>query len=179
DVVEADDDEATRAAARQAALEGLEAALDDLVAMRRQEGAALAAVLGQRLDRIAALTRAVDAHPARTPEAIRDRLAEQVHAIIATGAGLDPTRLHQEAVMLATRADVREELDRLVAHVGAARDLLAGGGAVGRRLDFLAQEFGREASTLCAKANHPALTALGMELRAEVEQLREQAQNIE
>ena len=92
---------------------------------------------------------------------------------------LDPDRLHQEAVMLATRADIREEIDRLTAHVAAARALLAESGPVGRRLDFLAQEFNREANTLCAKANDRELTTIGLELKALVDQFREQVQNLE
>jgi uncharacterized protein (TIGR00255 family) len=146
--------------------------------MRRVEGEALEAVLRQRLDRIAELTEAADANPARKPEAVLARLEEAVRALDAAGR-FDRDRLHQEAILLATKADVREELDRLRGHVAAARDLFDKGGPVGRRLDFLAQEFGREANTLCAKSNHPSLTAQGLELRAEIEQLREQVQNIE
>jgi uncharacterized protein (TIGR00255 family) len=93
--------------------------------------------------------------------------------------GFDPVRLHQEAVLLAVKADIREELDRLKAHVESAQKLLAEGGPVGRRLDFLSQELGRESNTLCAKSNDPGLTAIGLELKIEVEQLREQAQNVE
>lgn len=91
----------------------------------------------------------------------------------------DPARLHQEAALLAVRADIREELDRLQAHVESASKLLVSGGPVGRRLDFLAQELGRETNTLCAKSNDAGLTAIGLELKIEVEQLREQVQNIE
>jgi uncharacterized protein (TIGR00255 family) len=91
----------------------------------------------------------------------------------------DPDRLHQEAILIATKADVREELDRLVAHVAQARNLIGQGGPVGRRLDFLAQELNREANTLCAKANDVELTNIGLELKAAVEQFREQVQNVE
>lgn len=178
EIVEAGEDEAALAAAQQAALVGLDEALDHLVAMRGKEGAALADVLRARLDRIAALTRAADECPARRPEAIRARL-EQSIAAIAAAATLDSNRLHQEALLLAAKADVREELDRLVTHVAAARELMAQPGAVGRRLDFLAQELAREANTLCSKANDASLTAIGMELRVEIEQFREQIQNIE
>ena len=160
-------------------LAALEAALDDLVAMRAREGAAIGAVLGQRLDGIARLAGEAEASPARTPEAIRARLAEQVAALLDAVPALDPDRLHQEAVLLATRADIREELDRLHAHVAAARELLAAGGPVGRKLDFLAQEFNREVNTLCAKSNDRGLTAIGLELKAVVDQLREQIQNLE
>ena len=179
DVLEAGDDEEATAAACAAALSSLAEALAALAASRRAEGERLAALLGERLDAIAALTRAADANPARRPEAVRARLAESVAALMGSARGLDENRLHQEALLIAAKADIREELDRLIAHVAAARALLEGGGAIGRRLDFLAQEFGREANTLCAKANDASLIAQGLELRAQIEQFREQAQNIE
>ncbi len=178
EIVEAAEAEADVFQARAAALGGLDAALEALVTMRRREGSALASVLGARLERIAKLTQAAETCPARKPEAVRARL-EQSLAALAGHAGLDSNRLHQEALMLAAKADIREELDRLEAHAAAARDLLAAGGAVGRRLDFLAQELAREANTLCAKSNDASLTALGLELRVEIEQFREQIQNIE
>lgn len=179
EVSEAEESEAARRAAEQAVIAGFEAALAALAAMRAQEGAALAVVLGERLDAIAGLTAAAEANPARRPEAIRAKLAEQIRTLMDTGANFDPDRLHQEALMLASKVDVREELDRLVAHVAAARAMLAEGGAVGRKLDFLAQEFNRETNTLCSKANDVSLTALGLELKGVVEQFREQVQNIE
>jgi len=176
--VESGDDEATTAALHAATLAGLDEALAHLAAMREGEGAALEHVLAARLSRIAELTRAADECPARRPEAVRARLEQSV-AALGGAPGLDPNRLHQEALLLAARADVREELDRLATHVAAARELMVKPGAVGRRLDFLAQELAREANTLCAKSNDAALTALGMELRVEIEQFREQIQNIE
>ncbi|MFC6049830.1 endoribonuclease YicC domain-containing protein, partial [Methylobacterium hispanicum] len=109
---------------------------------------------------------------------VRARVAATV-ASLTEGGTLDPDRLHQEAVLLAAKADVREELDRLRTHVGAVQELLAKGGAIGRRLDFLAQELGREANTLCAKANDAALSRIGLDLKAVVEQFREQVQNVE
>ena len=112
-------------------------------------------------------------------EYARARLKEQIETLVQASPALDPDRLHQEAVMLATRADIREEIDRLTAHVAAARALLAESGPVGRRLDFLAQEFNREANTLCAKANDWELTTIGLELKALVDQFREQVQNLE
>ncbi len=157
----------------------LDRALGALAAARGEEGAQLGAVLHLRLDRIEALTRQAEANAAAAPEALRARLAEQVALLLDSATGLDPLRLHQEAALLATRADIREELDRLMAHVAAARSLLAGGGAIGRRLDFLAQEFNRETNTLCAKSTDKALTAIGLELKAVVDQLREQVQNLE
>jgi uncharacterized protein (TIGR00255 family) len=180
-IVEASDeeDDEARAALESDLRAGLAKVLLALVAARRQEGEALAALLDGQLETIARLTSAAENCPARQPEAIRLKLAEQVSTLLATGATLDPQRLHQEAVLMATRADIREEIDRLVAHVAAARALLAGGGLVGRRLDFLAQEFSREANTLCAKANDTSLSAIGLDLKAVVEQFREQVQNVE
>lgn len=160
----------------------LSALSEALVALRRSregEGAALATVLHARLDRIEQLTASAEHHPARSIDAIRARLREQVALLRGTADGLDEARLHQEAVLLATRADIREELDRLNAHVAAARELLALDEPVGRRLDFLSQEFNREANTLCAKSNATALTAIGLELKLSVDQFREQVQNIE
>ncbi|PSC05691.1 YicC family protein [Alsobacter soli] len=179
DVVEPEDEPDVAASCAADMLAALDRALVALVATRRQEGRALADLLGKRIDAIATLADAADACPARKPEAIKARLAEQVAALVDASKALDPNRLHQEAVLLAAKADIREEIDRLRAHVGAARELIAKGGPVGRRLDFLAQEFSREANTLCAKANDVALTVIGLDLKTEVEQFREQVQNVE
>ena len=179
EIAEAEDDEAAVAAACAGALASLDQAVSMLGAARRVEGDALAAILRERLEAIETLTLAADANPARRPEAVRARLAESVAALMETGRGFDENRLHQEAILLAAKADIREEIDRLKAHVAAARLLLEEGGAIGRRLDFLAQELGREANTLCAKANDVTLTTQGLELRAQIEQFREQAQNVE
>ncbi len=157
----------------------LERAVLALQAARMAEGVALAFVLAGQLDDIERLRLAAEACPARRPEAIRARLTELVSTLLATGASLDTQRLHQEAVLLAAKADIREELDRLSAHGAAARTLLADGGTVGRRLDFLAQEFSREANTLCAKANDASLSAIGLDMKTVVEQFREQVQNVE
>ncbi len=154
-------------------------ALTALAAARRAEGQRLEAVVAAQISRIAALAAAARANPARSPEAIRARLAEQVSRLLETGAPLDRDRLHQEAVIAATRADIQEELDRLQAHVEAAEDLLASGEAVGRKFDFLAQEFNREANTLCSKAADRTLSAIGLDLKTVIDQLREQVQNIE
>ncbi|GGF87079.1 hypothetical protein GCM10007301_53700 [Azorhizobium oxalatiphilum] len=179
EVIEAEQSEGDREAIARDALTGFEQALRDLSSMRLTEGAALRAILTERLDGIAALIAAAETLPERKLEAIKARLAEQVKALAESHAGLDPERLHQEAVLLATKADVREELDRLTAHVAAARDLLAQGGPVGRKLDFLAQEFNREANTLCSKSNAVALTQIGLDLKLLVDQFREQIANIE
>jgi uncharacterized protein (TIGR00255 family) len=154
-------------------------AIGGLVEARRAEGRSLSAMLADRVDAIERLAHAADACPARKSEAIRQRLADQIAVLVDASRTLDPLRLHQEAVLLAAKADIREEIDRLHAHVGAARELMAKGGPVGRRLDFLAQEFSREANTLCAKANDVSLTVIGLDLKTEVEQFREQVQNVE
>jgi len=180
-VVEVRDAEETENDRREAGahmLVGLDEALDRLAAMRVQEGTALATILVAKLASIQALVEAANACPARRPEAIRARLAQAI-TILAGHPNFDQNRLYQEALLLAAKADVREELDRLMTHATAARELLAEGGAVGRRLDFLAQELGREAGTFCAKSNDASLTTTGLELRAEIEQFREQIQNIE
>jgi uncharacterized protein (TIGR00255 family) len=179
EITETEENTGDRREAEGAVAKGFEAALSDLVSARRNEGAALARVLEARLVEIARLTAAAEASPARAPEAIRARLAEQVKSIIGTGEKLDSDRLYQEAILLAAKADVREELDRLKAHVEAAQKLLAEGGPVGRKLDFLAQELNRESNTLCAKSNDVSLTAIGLDLKAAVDQFREQVQNIE
>jgi uncharacterized protein (TIGR00255 family) len=153
--------------------------VEALKASRASEGRNLAEVLGRQLDTIARLVEEAEAHPGRQPEAIRARLAAQLAEILEARSSLDPARIHQEAVLIASRADVREELDRLKAHIESARKLVGDGGSVGRRLDFLAQEFGREANTLCSKANDVALSRIGLDLKVVVEQFREQVQNVE
>jgi uncharacterized protein (TIGR00255 family) len=172
-------DEDTRAELAARMMTTFDEALKELVQARGREGAQLGAVVGQKLDSIAGLTAAAEASPARTPEAIAARLAEQIETLVGASPSLDPQRLHQEAVLLASRADIREEIDRLNAHVAAARACLKQGSPIGRQLDFLAQEFNRETNTLCAKSNDRALTAIGLELKLVVDQLREQIQNLE
>ena len=153
--------------------------IDAVQDARGAEGRALAEIIQGHLAAIERLVEAAETSPARQPEAIRARLESQVAALLDAAGTLDPARLHQEAVLLAARADIREEIDRLRAHIAAARDLLRAGGPVGRRLDFLAQEFGREANTLCSKANDVSMSRIGLDLKAAVEQFREQIQNVE
>ncbi|AEG52695.1 MULTISPECIES: YicC/YloC family endoribonuclease [Sinorhizobium] len=160
-------------------LAGLEGALADLRTMREEEGKALGQVLLAQVDRIEKLTAVVENDPSRSPQAIADRLAQQVSVIMANASGIDRERLHAEVALLATKADLREELDRLGSHIAAARDLLTKGGPVGRKLDFLAQEFNRESNTICSKSNAAAVSAAGIELKVVIDQFREQVQNLE
>jgi uncharacterized protein (TIGR00255 family) len=167
-------------AARQAALLAtFAAALDDFLANRAAEGARLAAVLSASIDEIAAHVAGVSASPARRPQAIAARLADQIARLTGGANGFDPDRLHQEAVLIATRADVEEELQRLTVHIAAARDLIADTAPVGRKLDFLTQEFNREANTLCSKANDPDISRAGLAMKVAIDQMREQVANIE
>ena len=179
EVSEADESEAERSTAEAAIVAGFEGALSDLLGMRHSEGATLGRLLSARLAEIAALAARAEAAPGRKPEAIRARLAEQVATLLSASERFDSDRLHQEAILIATKADIREELDRLASHVAQAQKLIAAGGAVGRRLDFLAQELNRESNTLTAKANDSELTTIGLELKNVVEQFREQVQNLE
>ncbi|PTE23605.1 YicC family protein [Cereibacter changlensis JA139] len=153
--------------------------LAEFTAMRNAEGAALAAVLGAQLDRVAALTgdaaREAEARRPAMAQTLRDNLAR----ILGAAEGIDETRLAQELALLAVKSDVTEEIDRLTAHVAAARALLAEPGQVGRKFDFLVQEFMREANTLCSKAQSVALTRIGLDLKAVIDQMREQVQNVE
>jgi uncharacterized protein (TIGR00255 family) len=179
DVVDEGEREEDRRSAETVVLAGFQDTLGDLTAMRRQEGEALARVLALRTGEIAALAARADAAPGRRPEAIKARIAEQVALLLDASTRFDSDRLHQEAILIASKADIREELDRLASHVGQIEKLLKQGGAVGRRLDFLAQELNREANTLCSKSNDVELTNIGLELKHVVEQFREQVQNLE
>jgi uncharacterized protein (TIGR00255 family) len=179
EISESEESEGERRGAESAVIDGFAGVIAALGEMRRHEGEALGRVLAARLSEIAALAERAEQAPGRRPEAIRARLAEQVAALLEQSERFDPDRLHQEAIMIASKADVREELDRLAAHMAQAQHLIAQGGPIGRRLDFLAQELNREANTLCAKANDVDLTNIGLELKAAVEQFREQVQNVE
>lgn len=173
------DSDSLRAAREQAMKASLEAMLDQLAAMRRIEGARIAAVLSAQLDEIATLAGRAAGCAVLRPEAVRERLRVQVAQVLEAAPTLAEDRISQEVALIAVKADVREELDRLAAHVAAARDLLAQGGAVGRKLDFLAQEFNREANTLCSKSSDVELTRVGLDLKAVIDQFKEQVQNIE
>lgn len=171
------DDEDARARLAGGLKEGFAATADLLAAARRQEGAALAAAIENRFLEIERLTLAARASAEASPEMIRNRIAEQLRDLLA--GAVPEERLAEEAAMLALRADIREELDRLSAHVAAGRSLLADEAAAGRRLDFLTQELNREANTLCSKAQDMALKRIGLDLKTAIDQMREQVQNVE
>jgi len=173
---EVDDPEA-RSALEAAMAHTVEQALDALKASRQQEGALLAPVLEDFIARIETLTAQAESEAAAQVETIRERFTRRITELAPDAPGLDE-RIFLEAAALAAKADVREELDRLTAHVAAARQLAASAPA-GRKLDFLMQEFMREANTLCSKSATTALTGIGLELKAVIEQLREQVQNVE
>lgn len=179
EIREAEED-AKEAVARDAAILGvLKEALTALTQMRQGEGAALVEIMSGQVARLSELTAAVEADPSRSPEEIVRKLSQQVASLVKEAGSLDPARLHAEVALLATKADLREEIDRLKAHVAAAQELLHKGGAIGRRLDFLAQEFNRESNTICSKSNSAAVTAAGLELKVVIDQFREQVQNLE
>jgi len=178
-VEEAEPSEEQRAVRLARMNETLARALVALAAMRQEEGARLAVLVGQHLDLIEELRQRAAATAAAQPAALKARLKQQVEVLLEASPALPEERLAHEAALLVTKADVREELDRLAAHVAAARKLLAEGGAVGRKFDFLCQEFNREANTLCSKSSDVELTSIGLDLKAAIDQLREQVQNIE
>jgi uncharacterized protein (TIGR00255 family) len=179
EVVEPESDDAEEQAAKAAVAEAFEQALRSLIDMREREGVALGQILSQRMDEIERLASKAEAAPGRRPEAVRARLAEQIAALLDTSDRFDQDRLNQEAVLIATRADIREELDRIASHISQTRELIGGAGPIGRRLDFLAQEFNREVNTCCSKSNDLELTNIGLAMKNVVEQFREQVQNLE
>ncbi len=179
EVGEGDEDPEDARARQDEMLAGLAKALAALVAMRAEEGARLSHILDAQLATIEGLVGQVAASPAHSPEAMRQKLKDQLARLLGDASTLDEARLYQEAALLATRADVEEELKRLGAHIAAARALLASTEASGRRFDFLTQEFNREANTLCSKSADTDITRIGLELKAVIDQMREQVQNIE
>ncbi len=179
ETVEVEEDETDREALHAAVLASFSDVAKLLASARGDEGAKLTSIVTDQVDRIEALTAEAKASPASSEQAFRARLKAQVGDLLDASPALSEERLAQEAAFLATKADIREELDRLQAHVAQARDLIVSGEPVGRRLDFLSQEFNREANTLCAKAADTALTRIGLDLKAVIDQLKEQVQNVE
>ncbi len=173
------DDGGVTAAQLTAVRGGYSAALAGLVASRRAEGARLAAVLGTQLDEVAALRERAVADAADQPALQRARMMENLAALVRDQPGLPEERIAQEVALLASRSDVREELDRLASHIEAARALLGEAVGIGRKFDFLVQEFVREVNTLCSKSASVPLTATGLRLKSVIEQMREQVQNVE
>ena len=179
ETVEVEEDDTDREALHAAVLASFADVAKSLASARGDEGEKLTSIVTDQVDRIEALTAEAKASPASSEQAFRARLKAQVGDLLEASPALSEERLAQEAAFLATKADIREELDRLQAHVAQARDLIASGEPVGRRLDFLSQEFNREANTLCAKAADTALTRIGLDLKAVIDQLKEQVQNVE
>jgi len=179
ETAEPQESEEEQAALTHALLAGLAAALDQLVRARAAEGERLQRVIEKQLGTIEELVGRAAAAVARQPEMLAARLKEQIARLSETGVSFEPERLHQEALLLAAKADIQEELDRLRAHVAAANELIAGGEPAGRKLEFLAQEFNREANTICSKAADIEISRTGLELKSVIDQLREQVQNIE
>ena len=179
EAVEGEESEEAQAALNHALMASLAAALDALVAARVAEGERLQTVIEKQLGAIGALVERTAGAAARQPEAIAARLREQIARLTEPGSTFDPDRLHQEALLMAAKADIQEELDRLRAHVAAANELLDSDQPVGRKFEFLAQEFNREANTICSKAADIEISRTGLELKTVIDQLREQVQNIE
>jgi len=180
DVVEGEDEDEAEIAQRDAAITvGFGELMTALATARREEGARMGAVVDEHIEEISSLTSEAAALAEMQPARRQERLTTQLDELLGGENAVSPERLAQELALIISKGDVREELDRLVAHVGAARDLMAESGAVGRRLDFLCQEFNREANTLCSKSSDLELTRIGLALKAAIERLREQIQNIE
>lgn len=167
------------AARDRALLESLKKAIGDLNVARRQEAARLIPVIEGQIATMNTLVAQAIASAAAQPEAVRARLTRQLSELAAGVPALTPERMAQEVALIVVKGDIREELDRLTAHIAQARDMLGEGGPCGRRLDFLSQEFNREANTLCSKSQEVALTRIGLDLKATIDQFREQIQNIE
>ena len=178
-ITEADEDESELKARLDAILSDFDSVLDRLVEARITEGEHLTKEIAGHVDEVERLVAIIEKSPAREPDAIKKRLSEQITQLLGEAPQLDEQRLHQEAVLQAAKADVEEELARLKAHVAAARKLLEKTEPVGRKFDFLTQEFNREANTICSKSNASDITTAGLELKAVIDRIREQVQNIE
>lgn len=179
EVGETELDDEVKQALHAALLTSLATAIEKLADHRRNEGTALSGFLLNQIDSIEQCASRAEDDPSRSKQAIAERLKNQVTVGLDLADSLDRDRLHQEAALLASKADIREELDRLIAHVAAARDLIAQGSPVGRKLEFLAQEFNRESNTLCSKSNAVSITQIGLDLKFVVDQFREQVLNVE
>jgi uncharacterized protein (TIGR00255 family) len=179
EAVDVDEDEQAATAREDAISKSGMETIANLAAARAEEGARLAALIGRHIETITKLVEDAGAAEAAQPEAHRARLRQLVADLLDAEASLPEDRLAQEVALLVGKSDVREELDRLKAHIAAAHDLMSDGGAVGRRFDFLCQELNRESNTLCSKSSDVELTRIGLALKAAVEQLREQIQNVE
>jgi uncharacterized protein (TIGR00255 family) len=178
-MAEEEETEEDREARNSTLLDSLAHAFDALVAARAEEGARLVVIMEERLAEIEANCTAAEAIASNQPAAAQQRLRDQIDELLGSEKPMAEDRLAQEIALIVSRGDVREELDRLAAHVASARELIGEGGAIGRRLDFLCQEFNREANTLCSKSSDLELTRIGLDLKAAVERLREQVQNVE
>ena len=178
-VAEEEEIEDIREARNAALLDSLTIAFDALVAARAEAGARLVVIMEERLAEIEANCTAAEAIASHQPAAAQQRLRDQIDELLGAEKPMSEDRLAQEIALIVARGDVREELDRLAAHIASARELIDEGGAIGRRLDFLCQEFNREANTLCSKSSDLELTRIGLDLKAAVERLREQVQNVE
>lgn len=181
-VIEAEDEESSeeaRSGLEKILLNSLADAVASLTETRAEEGSRLTGALSDFVDQMASLLSQVADSAETQPDVIRSRLKAQIADLVDDSSALDPGRLEQEAAIIMTKADIREELDRFAAHIDTVRDMMAEGGAIGRRLDFLCQELNREANTICSKAHDTSVTRLGLDMKATVEQFREQVQNIE
>ena len=179
EIVDAEPDEARKAKRKSDILASLREAVSELAQVREHEGEAISEVLKDQVTKIEALRVGIDQNEARSESNIREKLSFQVKQLVDAGSGLDEQRIHQEAAILATKADLQEEIDRLAVHVASARQMLSGNGPIGRKMDFLAQEFNRECNTICSKSNDAGVTTLGLDMKIVIDQFREQIQNME
>jgi len=179
EIEESDLSDEDRSARKEELLGSLERAVKELVSVRESEGKAVAVVLMQQVEKIEELREKINSNDARSETSIRAKLAAQVQQLLDASSGLDEHRLHQEAVVMAAKADLQEEIDRLAVHVASARQMLGGEGPIGRKMDFLAQEFNRECNTICSKSNDAGITTLGLDMKIVIDQFREQIQNME
>jgi len=176
---EEDADDDAKKDLERALLTSFDAAIKALASARAEEGARLEVVLSGFMATLADLQAQATKTAEAQGDAIRQRLLEQITTLMADASGLDAGRLEQELSIVMSKADIREELDRLHAHIASVSEMMTEGGAIGRRLDFLCQELNREANTICSKAHDTDLTRIGLEMKATIEQFREQVQNIE